>query len=147
MAVITARLAFLILVFFLAAAEAQTSKVVIVVNEGGPLITLSERDIRDIYLGEKRFHGGVKVQPINYGEGPVKDLFIAAIVKMTPKEYKLHWTRKIFQGGVTAPLIERRASEIVRFVAQEAGAIGYIPAAAFDEKSMMGVRVLTSIEQ
>ncbi|MDH4101242.1 MAG: hypothetical protein OEV28_11805 [Nitrospirota bacterium] len=147
MITIIARLFFLIGIIFLATAEAQTTKVVVIVNAAGPLAGISERDIRDIYLGEKRFHEGMKVQPVNYAEGPVKDLFISAIVRMTPKEYKLHWTRKIFQGGVTAPLIERRASEIIRYIALEPGGIGYVPEDEMKAVGLPGIKILTVIGQ
>ncbi len=86
--------------------------------------------IRDIYLGDKRFFGEVALVPISYGEGPLKDLFLKERVKMTPKEYKLHWLKKVFQEGLKIPRSIDSDFDIVEFVRREKGAVAYLPASS-----------------
>lgn len=126
MRIMAAGLPFL-LFLLIAASDAVAEKMAVIVNIDSPMTTLSERDVRDIYMGEKKFFSGVKLMPIHYAEGPVKDTFLSLVVRLTPKEYKLHWTKKIFQEGASAPAIERRSPDVIRAVAKEKGAIGYVP--------------------
>ena len=79
----------LIIFLFLSISQAHAGEIAVIVNASGPLVNVSEADIADIYLGEKRFQNGIKIAPLLYPEGAVKESFLRETVRMTQKEYKL----------------------------------------------------------
>lgn len=134
----------LLMAIVIAAGSAECAqKIAVIVNSTGPLTALSEGDIRDIYLGEKKFVSGIKVMPIHMAEGPVKAAFLMEIVKLSPAQYKLHWTKKVFQEGLAMPTFRGRSVDILGAVAAEKGAIGYVPQE--DASEGKGIKVITTI--
>jgi hypothetical protein len=105
----------------------HAEQVAVVVNKDGPLSHLSKAEIRGIYLGEIRFVGGMPVRPIQYPEGPVKDAFLSNIIGMSAKDYKLYWVKKLFQEGLTPPLVKTDPVEILNAVREDQWGIGYLP--------------------
>jgi len=134
-----------ILVFLLFASNLHAVEIVVIVNEAGPLVNLSAPNIRDIYLGEKRFEGDIKISATNYSEGPIKDVFFTAVLKMTSKEYRLYWTKKLFQAGGTAPMVMNNPQNIIETVRKTKGAIGYV--AKEDLKDIKGIKIIKDISQ
>ena len=64
---------------------------------------LKADEVRRIYLGEQLFLEGRRVRAVDLKDDETKKYFLAAVVKMTPEEYKLHWVKKIFQQGINPP--------------------------------------------
>ena len=106
-----------------------------VVNKDGPLSHLSKAEIRAIYLGEIRFVGGMPVRPIQYPEGPVKDVFLSNVIGLSAKDYKLYWVKKLFQEGLTPPLVKTDPAEILNAVREDPWGIGYLPKEIVNEAS------------
>lgn len=127
------------------AANLSAEEIVIIVNEEGPLTQISEAEIKEIYLGNIKFMGGVAVAPIHYSEGPVKDVFLASIVKMNSKEYRLYWTKKIFQEGGHVPAVQNSFPLIALFVSKNKGAIGYMLRTELTD--MKGIKVVATIQR
>jgi ABC-type phosphate transport system substrate-binding protein len=138
------RIVFIIIVLLLAQ-RLHAEEIAVIVNESGPLTGIAERDVRDIYLGHMRFLEGVKLEPLNYREGPVKDAFLHSIVGKTSREYRRYWTRKSFKEGLTAPYSQRNVNQIISSVRSITGAIGYIPATELHD--MEGVTIITTIDK
>ena len=105
----------------------HAEQVAVIVNKDGPLSHLSKTEIRGIYLGESRFVGGMPVRPIQYPEGQVKDAFLLNIIGMSAKDYKLYWVKKLFQEGLTPPLVKTEPTEIMNAVREDPWGIGYLP--------------------
>jgi len=105
----------------------HAEQVAVIVNKDGPLSHLSKTEIRGIYLGEIRFVGGMPVRPIQYPEGQVKDAFLLNIIGMSAKDYKLYWVKKLFQEGLTPPLVKTEPTEIMNAVREDPWGIGYLP--------------------
>ena len=101
--------------------------IVIIVNETGPLTHISPTDVREIYLGEIKFVDGIRIFPVNWPEGPIKNSFLSRIVGKNSKAYKLHWTKKVFQEGLNIPPVKVNPHEIIEWISREPGAIGYVP--------------------
>ena len=137
------RIFFSFLIFFVFSTTAFGADFVVVVNRDGPYDGLKAAAIKEIYLGEKRFLGNVKLEPVNFTEGPLKDTFLKEVVGMTSKEYKLHWIKKVFQEGLSLPRTLGSVDDIVGFVKRGKGAVGYLPASAATKlKGEEGVIVL-----
>ncbi|HET6465862.1 MAG TPA: hypothetical protein VFH55_09665 [Nitrospiria bacterium] len=105
----------------------RAEQVAVIVKKDGPLTHLSKVDIRGIYLGEIRFSGGMPIRPVQYAEGHVKDVFLLGVVGLTSKDYKLYWVKKLFQEGLTPPIVKGDPAEIIGAVHEDPWTIGYVP--------------------
>jgi ABC-type phosphate transport system substrate-binding protein len=133
----------LTIIFLLLAANLYADEIVVIVNEQGPLIQISEAEIREIYIGNIKFMGRAAVTPIHYSEGHVKDAFLASIVKMNSREYRLYWTKKVFQEGGSVPSTLSSFPSILSFVKNTPGAIGYAPASELT--GIKGIKAIVTI--
>jgi ABC-type phosphate transport system substrate-binding protein len=106
---------------------AASEPIAVIVNKQGPLNSISTITVREIYLGEIRFLRGTPIVPLHYPEGPVKERFLEEFIHHSPRAYKLHWTKKVFQEGLSLPLIQSSPSEIIDRIRKTPGGIGYVP--------------------
>lgn len=136
-------IAALIIFLLLSISQAHAAEIAVIVNASGPLVSVSEADIADIYLGEKRFQDDIKIVPLLYPEGAVKESFLRETVRMTQKEYKLYWTKKIFQEGTPIPKTPAGPADIVNTVKETEGAIGFLPRDML--KDLSGIKVIKII--
>ena len=127
------------------AANLYAEEIAIIVNEQGPLTQISEAEIREIYLGNMKFAGGTAIVAVHYREGSVKDAFLSSIVKMNSREYRLYWTKKIFQEGGALPALQNSFQLIVSFVSKNKGAIGYVLRTELTD--MKGIKVVATIQR
>jgi hypothetical protein len=119
---------FLVLFLFLFTSHAYAQEFIVIVNRGGPLAEANMELVKEVYLGEKRFAGDAKLLPINFTEGPLKDIFLKSVVGMNSKQYKHHWIKKVFQEGLSIPMSMGSPVDIIEFVSKETGAVAYLPA-------------------
>ncbi len=105
-----------VLLFFplLAAAE------LIVITNGVPL---NEDDVRAVYLGEKQFVNGTKVTVID--NVPLKGE-LASRLGMSQQQYETAWVKKKFRDGTTPPLSRFSDDEVINYVRDHPGSVGYI---------------------
>jgi ABC-type phosphate transport system substrate-binding protein len=116
------------LVYILLSTPVQSAEpIAIIVNENSPLTHISRTEVKEIYLGEIRFLEGMRITPVHLPEGPIKDSFLSSVIGRTSKAYKLHWTKKVFQEGLSIPPVKVDPGEIIEWVGKEPGAIGYAP--------------------
>jgi len=106
----------------------------VIVNDS--LATLTQEEIRDVFLGEKLFLGRVRVMPVD--NSTIEALFLAKILQTDIDKYRARWTRKSFHEGLGAPPIKGSDAEVIAFVRATPGAIGYI------SKPVAGLRVIQS---
>ncbi|MDO8445054.1 MAG: hypothetical protein Q7T53_02945 [Deltaproteobacteria bacterium] len=136
-------IAALIIFLFLSISQAHAAEIAVIVNASGPLVSVSEADIADIYLGEKRFQDDIKIVPLLYPEGAAKEAFLRETVRMTQKEYKLYWTKKIFQEGTPIPKTPASPADIINTVKETEGAIGFLPKEIL--KDLSGIKIIMVI--
>lgn len=136
-------IAVLITFLFIVISQAHAAEIAVIVNASGPLVSAIERDIADIYLGEKRFQEGIKIVPLLSPEGSVKEAFLKETLGMTQKEYKLYWTRKIFQEGTPLPKTPAGPADIINTVKETEGAIGFLPREVL--KDLSGIKIIKII--
>ena len=122
---------------------AVAGEIVFIVNAHGPLVELSKRDIRKVYLGEKRFVGGVMVVPVEQ-KGDVKNLFLTSFMNMSAKDYRSHWTKKVFREGIQPPRPKDSMREIVDIVRNNTNVIGYVLSKGLTDDK--GIKIIKSIK-
>jgi len=117
-------------------------EILIIVNNNGPLVNISDEDIKKVYKGEKRFEAGVKIIPVEL-EG-IKDQFLTSFIGTTSKDYRVHWTKKVFQDGIQPPATMPSIDDVVELVKMENGAIGYVGRKGFKDES--NIKIIKTIK-
>jgi len=125
-------------------ASAYARELAIIANKDYPLNSISASAVKDIYLGEKKSEGGVKIKPMEQKDEAIKKRFIEKVMGSTVDGYKAYWIKKFFQEGVTPPTSKGSPVEMIQAISQTGGSVGYVWA---DEvKGDSGVKVLLKIE-
>jgi ABC-type phosphate transport system substrate-binding protein len=121
-------------------APQQTTEFVIIVNTANQITTVSRELASRLFLKrEARWPGGGDVQPIDLEKGSrVREVFTRVIHRRSLKAVESYWQQEIFSGGELPPP-ERTHAQVVQYVRDNAGAIGYVPS---DTPLPSGVRVL-----
>src|SRR3989304_401218 len=94
---------FLLLFLFDGLLLAGEEKIVVIVNDSGPLTEISEVQIKDIYLGHLQFIKNLRIVPLHYRESGIKEAFLSRFLDTTSKEYRRYWISKSFQDGIIPP--------------------------------------------
>lgn len=105
----------------MAAQSVFAGDVVVISNPG---VNLSENEVRDVFLGEKQFAGGVKLTPVD--NAALQESFLSKMIQMTSAKYAGIWTKKAFRDGLTAPAMKSGDAEVIEFVKRTPGAVGYV---------------------
>lgn len=101
--------------------NARAGDVVVISNTG---VTLSTTEVKDVFLGEKQFAGSTKLIVID--NKSAQDDFLARFMKMDASKYNSLWTKKSFRDGLNPPAIKSSDAEVIEFVKQTPGAVGYV---------------------
>ena len=89
-----------------------------------PSVKLTLSEIRDVYLGEKQFAGSIKLAPVD--NTAIQGDFLARAINMGASKYASLWIKKGFRGGLAAPPIKSGDAEVISYVKNTVGGIGYI---------------------
>lgn len=102
-----------------------TAEVKVIVNSS-VRVTVTMQDIEDIFLGKQTtLPGGIKVAPVDQAED-IRNEFYKKIAKKDPAQLKAYWSRLIFTGKGMPPKELASDAEVIRYVANNPGAIGYV---------------------
>ncbi|MCG8612722.1 MAG: hypothetical protein MI864_19600 [Pseudomonadales bacterium] len=118
----------LIVIITLSSQLANSDDIAIIVNPETPLDSISERSLRDIYLGRAfRLDNGNKLNPIElHNQSKIKEQFHHAITHRTLDQLSAHWARLMFTGK-GFPINQVHSEEIVlEYVANNPDTIGYV---------------------
>src|SRR3990167_8785701 len=114
----------------------------VVVNVVGGVGFISDEDIKKVYKGEKRFEACVKIIPVELDS--VKEQFLSSFIGTTSKDYRVHWTKKVFQDGIQPPATMPSIDDVMELVKMENGAIGYVGRKGFKDES--NIKIIKSIK-
>ncbi len=89
-----------------------------------PSLDISVDAIRDVFVGEKQFHSGVKLAAVD-NLAAQKD-FLDKVMKLDSVRYGNIWTKKSFRDGLNAPPARNGDAEVLAYVRATPGAIGYV---------------------
>lgn len=132
----------------LAAASSKSSskaaKLVVVVKADGALAGLDSKDVRSIYLGDKQFQNGAKIEPLMNGDQSLTNLFLKKVLNKTMAQYKKIWSGKAFIDGLSAPAVLPASEDVIREVGKNDDAIGFVEDK--DVASATGLKVVYSVD-
>lgn len=102
--------------------------VVIIVNQSVNETTLSKKDVSNIFLGKKTsWSDGSNIKYV-VRTGDIHTSFIKSYLGKKESQFKTYWKKQVFTGKGSPPKELNSDQAMVDFVAQTAGAIGYVSA-------------------
>ncbi len=104
----------------------KSGKLVVIVKSGGALSGIDSKDIPAIYLGDKQFENGDKIEPLVNGDETLSALFLKKVLEKTKAQYKKIWSGKAFIDGLSAPSVLPDSGDIIREVEKNGDAIGFV---------------------
>ena len=108
-------------------AFAQAEEVLVIVHTDVAVETLAPETISEIYLGTRtKWDNEQTIRVAMLKKGEIHEQFTEDIVKTTPSKLKKFWKKIVFTGAGTPPKIFKDEEDLVAFVAETEGAIGYI---------------------
>lgn len=126
-------------VFLLTAGNAWAEDIVVVVNTNAPVQSLSANQIRNIYLGDSRRWGSVRIAPVdNQSSAALQGEFLNAVLHMDMGAYNSYWIKRAFRDGLMRPSVMKSSEAALRAVAGDKGGIGFFYAS--DASGATGVR-------
>lgn len=131
--------AFLLILWVLLAAPAQSEGLMVIASPQVPVDTISKSDMAAIYTLKKTiWANSLPVVPINRdANSPVREKFSEAIFNLSTQELAEYWNQLRFKGKLP-PLVQASDQAVLGFVRNVPGAIGYIDAS----QPATGVKVL-----
>jgi len=108
--------------------------VVVIVNSGSGISSLSVSDAKKIFLGKTRkLPNGKPAKPVEQAEGSaVRSAFNDKALGKSDSQYKAYWSKIIFSGKGSPPQSAADDAAVKSIVASKANAIGYIDSGAAD---------------
>ena len=101
---------------------------VVIVNKANPVSSLSESEVSRYFLKKsKTWNDGVKVEPMDLAEKHrVRQRFSQDIHGRVVSAIKSYWRQQVFSGRSAPPAEVRLEGDVLGFVSNIRGAIGYV---------------------
>ncbi len=144
------RILILLIAFFLAAAPARAiseEAIAIIVNRDNPQKALSRDEVRRIYTNSVlEWPDGTPVAIYDLSvEDPVREIFSGKVLRKAPSKVAQEWAHlKITNQAKNPPRAVKSESIIIRRIAREKGAIGYVSLSSVEGNPE--VRVVNTIQ-
>ena len=120
-------------IFIIMSIMLNAEKFVLVTHSDSPINTLTQVQVRMIYLKKKRFWGDVKLVALNLPpQDPLRKTFEHEILDMSSAQLDSYWIKQHYKGYRPPYRVESIASMIL-FIKKVEGAIGYIPLSKLDQ--------------
>ena len=114
------------------------AQVIVIANPSVKASEVSKNDLKDVFTGASTSLGGGSVVPILLKAGTAHEEFLQVYIGKNDTAYRAGWRSLVFSGQASMPRSLDSDTEVVEFVAHNAGTIGYIGKATPHE----GVKVL-----
>lgn len=103
-------------------------EIVVVVNKGNPITVATREELRPIFQTTKtQWADGTRTDPINLPEdNTLRQGFDAAVLGLDPDRVARYWVDRKIRGGERPPRKAATSGAVVRSVAGERGAVGYV---------------------
>jgi ABC-type phosphate transport system substrate-binding protein len=117
---------------------ASADDLIVIGNRSVPVSTLTSREIKMVYLGKmKVWSNGLKVVCARLEDKKTSKRFLKHYVKKNPRMFKKFWKKQIFTGGGKPPKKFKREKDLVKYVSETKGAVGYISSQSYTDSVKM----------
>ncbi|MEO7697418.1 MAG: substrate-binding domain-containing protein [Chryseolinea sp.] len=122
--------------------------VVIIVNLKNPIGNLTVAQAKDIYLRKesKRWKAlNSNIIPLDTrGDSDTKNMFLAKVLQMSKIEMYRYFSSREYQNQEQPPVRVSSEDDIIKFVQENSGAIGYVMSSVADGKP--NIKVICTVE-
>jgi ABC-type phosphate transport system substrate-binding protein len=110
------------------APEAHAAEFQVVVHTSNQTSAISAKALSRLFLKkDKKWSDARPVTPVDLvPDSPVREAFTTAIHGRKVSSIKSYWQRQIFQGKAFPPMEQATEAEVLEFVAETPGAVGYV---------------------
>lgn len=116
------------LVLMVVGLQQARADVVVIVSAKSTATTMTPEEISQIYLGKS-----TAMKPVdNAAQSPTRSQFYTKVAGKDDAQVKAIWSKLVFTGKATPPKALPSNAEVVKAVAADPNAIGYIDKAAAD---------------
>lgn len=116
-----------LLCLFTAVSLAHAGSIILIANKGVAASTLSRDDVQRIFLGKKTtWDDGKKISPVILKGGFVHEQFLKTYLDKNVSQFDTFWKQVMFTGKGKTPKSVPGDAEMVWFVGNTDGAVGYI---------------------
>lgn len=144
------KLIFIILMSMPVLSNAQSEKFVVIVNKENAVDQLSLSEVRIYWLKrpkKKWDASGKLIKPADYKNNlPVKSKFYQSILRLTEADVDAYFIAKQYQNGELPPVKLMSEKEVINYVGNEAGAIGFISRESLTESDLQKVKIVYKAE-
>lgn len=104
----------------------------VIVHPDNPVSRVDRDLLRDAFLKRAtEWRSGDTIRPIDLTRRfPVRDRFTRDVLKKTPSQLKSYWTQQIFSGKGVPPPEADAVADVIAYVLDHLGGVGYVPASA-----------------
>ncbi|MDR2450951.1 MAG: hypothetical protein LBE85_04090 [Candidatus Accumulibacter sp.] len=122
------RIGILVLAALLGASMPARSELVVIANPQSGVDQLTRSQIVNIFMGNHReFPNGLRARPLDLpADDPDKERFYHILVNKNLSQMAAYWSRLVFAGNTVPPTQARDPQEVIRTVAGNRNAIGYV---------------------
>jgi ABC-type phosphate transport system substrate-binding protein len=115
----------------------------LIVNEKVPLRAMSRAQVTAYFLKRSTRFNDVAAHPVDQPEAsPVRAAFSQAVLHKPPQAVEAYWRQRVASGRDVPPPEKRSDAEVLAYVRDTEGAIGYVSPGA----DTRGVRVLMLLD-
>lgn len=138
------RLLLSLFLFLFWSALAQAEDIAIIVNPNLKMNSISEEDLKAVYLGKIQFDAGRRLKPVDQKEmGDIRRLFLGEIMRMSKTDYTKHWMHLVFLEGTNPPILRENSQAVIDTVRDSEGGVGYVWAS--EAANAKGVKTVLTI--
>lgn len=113
---------------------ASADDLIVIGNRSVPVSTLTEKEVKMIYLGRQKIWGnGMKVFFVALGDNETSERFFKHYLDKNQGMYKKYWKKQVFSGGGKPPKEFDKEKDLVTYVAETKGAVGYISSKSYTD--------------
>ncbi len=135
---------FIIVILTIATTDtlAQTFKVI--VNKSNEVSSISQKELAMVFLKKrKRWDNGTNITPIDQKpNAKVRETFSIEVFEKKVATIRSYWQKAMFSGMASAPDEKDSDMDVIEYVKNNKGAIGYISA----NTSLDGVKAVSIVE-
>lgn len=103
--------------------------VIVITNHSVKTNSITQKDLEKIYVGKKtRWGKGEKIVPVLLDIPDIHESFLSKYIKKSPEQFNNYWKRLVFTGRGKELKSFKNQDEIIEFIKNTKGAIGYLPA-------------------
>ncbi|HIP02751.1 MAG TPA: hypothetical protein EYH01_05705 [Campylobacterales bacterium] len=108
----------------------------IIAHKNFPLNTLSKKEIKAVYLDQKRYINDKKVLPLNFNHAnPLRNSFEKIVLEKSRNFLERYWIKAHYKGHRPPKVLKSKAS-VLSFIKELDNAIGYVDGNISDLKEI-----------